>query len=141
MVVNEDGDVVDETHVAMEIASQPECWRRAAEAAATHADVLPHPGERVAVVGCGTSWFVAQSYAALREQQAGAGVTEAFPASEMTRRRYDRVVAITRSGTTTEVLDLVRALRGQVSTVVVTADPASPVVEIADAAVPLPFAD
>ena len=28
---------------------------------------LPRPGERVAVVGCGTSWFMAQAYAALRE--------------------------------------------------------------------------
>src|SRR5690349_12985885 len=67
---------------------------------------LPQPGERVAVVGCGTSWFMAMAYASLREA-AGQGETDAFAASEFPRgRHYDRVVAITRSGTTTEVLDL-----------------------------------
>jgi fructoselysine-6-P-deglycase FrlB-like protein len=87
-----------------EIASQPECWRRAA--AHDGLAKLPQPGERVAVVGCGTSWFMAMAYAALREA-AGQGETDAFAASEFPRgRRYDRIVAITRSGTTTEVLDL-----------------------------------
>ena len=74
---------------------------------------LPRPGERVAVVGCGTSWFMAKAYAALREQ-AGHGETDAFQASEFPLgRRYDRVVAITRSGTTTEVVDLLEAIGGR----------------------------
>ena len=91
-------------HVADEIASQPECWRRAA--AHDGMGKLPQPGERVAVVGCGTSWFMAMAYAARREA-AGHGETDAFAASEFPRgRRYDRLLAITRSGTTTEVLDL-----------------------------------
>ena len=91
-------------YVEEEIASQPDCWRRAA----AHEGVgkLPQPGERVAIVGCGTSWFMAMAYAALREA-AGQGETDAFAASEFPRgRQYDRLVAITRSGTTTEVLDL-----------------------------------
>ena len=51
-------------------------------------------GERVAVTGCGTSWFIAQSYAAAREA-AGQGETDAFAASEMPAgRRYDRVVVL-----------------------------------------------
>ena len=41
--------------------------------------MLPQPGERVAVVGCGTSWFMAQAYAALREAS-GQGETDAFAA-------------------------------------------------------------
>ena len=65
-----------------EIASQPACWLRAAGLAGTVAGVLPAHGERVAVVGCGTSWFIAQSYAALRETS-GHGETDAFAASEM----------------------------------------------------------
>jgi fructoselysine-6-P-deglycase FrlB-like protein len=86
-----------------EIASQPECWRRAA---AVEVEGLPQRGERVAVAGCGTSLFVAQAYAALREA-AGHGETDAFAASEFPLgRRYDRLLAITRSGTTTEVLDV-----------------------------------
>ena len=128
-----------------EIASQPECWRRAAElAAGLGADgsgVLPAPGERVAVVGCGTSWFIAQSYAAAREA-AGQGETDAFAASEMPRgRRYDRVLALSRSGTTTEILQLLAELSGTVRTVVVTADGSMPAAAAADAAVVLDFAD
>ena len=30
-------------------------------------EVLPRPGESVAVIGCGTSWFMAAAYAGLRE--------------------------------------------------------------------------
>ncbi|GII66430.1 hypothetical protein Skr01_65150 [Sphaerisporangium krabiense] len=124
-----------------EIASQPACWRRAVELAA--AAPLPRPGERVAVVGCGTSWFIAQSYAALRER-AGHGETDAFPASEAplgpSARRYDRVLALTRSGTTTEVLDVLRRLDGTPATAV-TADPATPVMDLAGDVVVLDFAD
>ena len=101
----------------IEIGSQPDMWRRAKRLATTLRTELPEPGEHVAVVGCGTSWFMAQSYAALREAR-GLGVTDAFAASEMPRhRRYDRVLAITRSGTTTEVLRLLDALEGTPSTV------------------------
>ncbi|MFF5173979.1 SIS domain-containing protein [Micromonospora sp. NPDC000089] len=128
-------------YVDAEIASQPECWREAARLAATVTDRLPRPGERVAVVGCGTSWFMAAAYAGLRER-AGQGETDAFQASEFPLgRRYDRLLAITRSGTTTEVLDLLAALRGRVPTTVLVGDPGSPAVELADAAVALPFAD
>ncbi|HSY00074.1 MAG TPA: sugar isomerase, partial [Streptomyces sp.] len=83
----------------IEIATQPECWRLAIELARRPNDpacaAMPGPGERVAVVGCGTSWFMAHAYAVLRES-AGHGETDAFPASEMpTGRTYDRVVALT----------------------------------------------
>ncbi|MEV5763188.1 SIS domain-containing protein [Micromonospora sp. NPDC052213] len=129
------------SYVDAEIASQPDCWREAARVAATAADHLPREGERVAVVGCGTSWFMAMAYAARREQ-AGQGETDAFQASEFPAgRRYDRLVAITRSGTTTEVTELLAALRGRVPTTVLVGDPASPAASLADAAVPMPFAD
>ncbi len=123
---------------AEEIAAQPRCWERAI-ALAPEAAGLPSPGERVAVVGCGTSLFIAQSYAALREA-AGLGETDAFPASEFPyARSYDRVVAICRSGTTTEVLELLR--RTGTPNVAVIGDPTTPIVRIADAVVPLEFAD
>ncbi|MEW2380921.1 sugar isomerase [Micromonospora sp. NPDC047707] len=129
------------SYVDAEIASQPDCWREAARLAATVTEHLPRPGERVAVVGCGTSWFMAMAYAARREH-AGQGETDAFQASEFpVARRYDRVVAITRSGTTTEVTDLLAGLRGVLPTTVLVGDPTSPAVELADATVPLPFAD
>ncbi|MBQ0853615.1 SIS domain-containing protein [Streptomyces sp. NPDC057621] len=129
------------SHVENELKSQPECWARAAGEAAEHAAVLPAPGERVALVGCGTSWFMAQAVAALREQ-AGQGETDAFAASEFPYGRpYDRVVALTRSGTTTEVLDLLGRLKGSTRTVAITADPRTPVMEAADDVVVLEYAD
>ncbi|WP_217135159.1 SIS domain-containing protein [Streptomyces sp. AC558_RSS880] len=129
------------THVEDELSSQPECWSRAAAQAASHAPVLPAAGERVAVVGCGTSYFMAQAVAALRED-AGLGETDAFAASEFPRHRaYDHVVALTRSGTTTEVLDLLGRLKGGTRTTAVTADPATPVMSLADETVVLDHAD
>jgi fructoselysine-6-P-deglycase FrlB-like protein len=125
------------TFVEDEIASQPDCWLVATEQA--DARPLPAAGERVAVVGCGTSWFVAQCYAALRER-AGLGETDAFAASEaLIERRYDRIVAITRSGTTTEVLDVLR--RAPAPTVAITADGGTPAADAATDTVTLPFAD
>ncbi|MEV6738833.1 sugar isomerase [Streptomyces sp. NPDC051104] len=129
------------TYVEQELTSQPECWTRAAESAQGHKDALPAAGERVAIVGCGTSFFMAQAAAALRERS-GQGETDAFAASEFPRgRAYDRVVALTRSGTTTEVLDLLGRLRGQVRTTAITADALTPVTECADEVVELGFAD
>jgi fructoselysine-6-P-deglycase FrlB-like protein len=130
-----------EPFVHTEIMSQPGCWRRAVEVAARSQELLPRDGERVAVAGCGTSWFMAQAYASLREAT-GRGETDAFAASEMPRgRRYDRLLAITRSGTTTEVLELLHQVRGRQPTLAVTADPASAVLDAADQAIVLDFAD
>ncbi|MEV4103674.1 sugar isomerase [Nonomuraea sp. NPDC049649] len=125
------------THTEAEIASQPECWRRAV--ANVPAGALPRPGERVAVVGCGTSWFIAMAYAALREQ-AGQGETDAFAASEVPAgRRYDRVLALSRSGTTTEVLDLLSRIDTQVTAI--TADPEAPIKQAAGQTIVLDYAD
>jgi fructoselysine-6-P-deglycase FrlB-like protein len=129
--------------VETEIASQPDCWRRAAALAADPATaaVLPKPGERVAVLGCGTSLFMAQSYAALREA-AGAGETDAFtPTEAPLGRHYDRVLVICRSGTTTEIIAALGDLRSRVPTVAVTADPTTPIMQVADEVVVLDFAD
>ncbi|WP_128429987.1 SIS domain-containing protein [Streptomyces cyaneus] len=129
------------THVEDELNSQPECWTRAAAEAAGLGGVLPAPGERVAVVGCGTSYFMAQAFAVLREGS-GQGETDAFAASEFPPgRTYDRVVALTRSGTTTEVLDLLGRLKGRTRTTAITADPSTPVMTAADEVVVLDYAD
>ena len=129
------------THVEDELTSQPECWTRAAGEAARYRAVLPAPGERVAIVGCGTTYFMAQAVAALREG-AGQGETDAFAASEYPHgRSYDRVVALTRSGTTTEVLELLGELTGRTRTTAITGDPHTPVMTAADDVVVLDYAD
>jgi CRISPR-associated protein Cas5a/b/c len=124
-----------------EVASQPACWREAALLADGLAGLLPASGERVAIAGCGTSWFMAQAYAAAREE-AGHGETDAFAASEMPAgRRYDRVLVLSRSGTTTEIVQLLERLRGSAPTVAITAAAGTPVAQAADAVIELAFAD
>ncbi|TDE92557.1 sugar isomerase [Occultella glacieicola] len=135
-------------HTANEVASQPEVWRAALRllppavgtgAAADGLDGLPSAGERVAVIGCGTSWFVAQSYAVLRER-AGQGVTDAFTATEFPAgRAYDRIVTISRSGTTTEIVDVLAASSSP--SVLLTAVAGGPAAAVADHEIVLGFAD
>ena len=138
---SEHGGAAERTSTEAEIASQPACWRLAAQRMPSLSGLLPSPGERVAVTGCGTSWFMAQSYAAAREES-GQGETDAFAASEFPpSRRYDRVLVLSRSGTTTEILRLLGQLRGSVPTLAITADADTPIAEAADALVTLDFAD
>jgi fructoselysine-6-P-deglycase FrlB-like protein len=125
--------------IEQEVASQPAVWHEAATAARDAP--LPAHGARLAVVGCGTSLFVAQAFAAAREQ-AGLGETDAFAASEFpSARRYHQLLAISRSGTTTEVCELLRALDGAAPTLAITAVADSPVAQLAGSAVVLSFAD
>lgn len=125
---------------AEEIETQPALWRQAASLAGPAADVLPAHGERACLVGCGTSLYMAQAAARLREA-AGDGETDAFAASELPEnRRYDVLVAISRSGTTSEVVRVLER-SGARRTVAITAVPGSPVATVAGATVDLSRAD
>ena len=127
-----------ESSTIREVLSQPQLWAGLSTTLAT-ADGLPADGERVAVVGCGTSWFMAQAYAALRESL-GRGETDAFTASEFpAARRYDRIVTISRSGTTTEIVQLLRA--STTPSVLITAVAGGPAAAHADAEIVLSDAD
>ena len=109
---------------AEEIASQPDCWRLAATLATESDLLLPHPGEHVAALGCGTSWFIAQAYAARRAELALAnGVTDPFTPTELPPARwFERSVVISRSGTTTEAIDVVKRFQLEaIKTSVITA--------------------
>jgi fructoselysine-6-P-deglycase FrlB-like protein len=126
---------------SLEIESQPEVWRRSLELLDDATRELTRSGERVLVIGCGTSAFVAESFALLRET-AGVGETDAAYASEPRPwRPYDAVIGISRSGTTTEVLQALRALPEGVRKVVVTGVADSPAAELADEVLVLDFAD
>lgn len=129
------------SYVTDEILSQPDCWAQAVRLSKSEASLLPARGERVAVIGCGTSLFMGQAYAVMRES-AGQGLTDAFPASEFpTGRHYDRLVAISRSGTTTEVLEVLDAVQGRLATIGIAADPSTPIHRHVDQLVALEFAD
>jgi fructoselysine-6-P-deglycase FrlB-like protein len=129
-----------DAHVWGEIASQPECWTRALRARDEAAKVLPERGERVAITGCGTSWHIATAIAMAREA-AGHGETDAFPASELPVRAYDAVLAISRSGTTTEVLDALKNVPDSVRKIGITADASAPIRDAVDQLLVLHYAD
>ena len=123
-----------------EIASQPVLWQEAIELLPQVRDVLPAAGADVCIVGCGTSQYMARAAAHLREGR-GLGRTDVFAASEAPLgRRYDVLVAISRSGTTSEVTSLLRHRIADRS-VLLTAVPDGPVAAVADDVVALPFAD
>ena len=104
----------------VEIASQPDVWERLIGEDTTRGSRMIGKG-RALVVGCGTSAFVAQAIASLRES-AGFGETDAAFASEvLADRAYDHVLAISRSATTTEVLEALARLTHVGSRVGVTA--------------------
>jgi fructoselysine-6-P-deglycase FrlB-like protein len=127
-------------HIDDEISTQPENWLQAAALAPQFRDILPQKGERVAVVGCGTSWFMSMAFALIREST-GQGEADSFTASEMNYSRpYDRVIALTRTGTTTETVGLLNNLKGKVPTVVFTEKPDSPATKAADNSIVLDFA-
>jgi fructoselysine-6-P-deglycase FrlB-like protein len=121
-----------------EIRSQPELWRRISGEPVP--DVLADRGRRMLVIGCGTSAFMAMSYAALRER-AGFGETDWAYASEVpVGRRYETVLALTRSGTTTEIGEALRVLEAE-RTIMLTAVAGGPLASLVDHSVVLDFAD
>ncbi|MBH0082669.1 SIS domain-containing protein [Salinibacterium sp. SWN167] len=126
---------------ATEITTQPSMWRTALEQVEIARELLAAPGERVLVIGCGTSAFVAESFAWLRES-AALGETDANYASELrVWRDYDRVIAITRSGTTSEVIDALGTVPEGVRTVVITGVADSPAALLANDVLLLDYAD
>jgi fructoselysine-6-P-deglycase FrlB-like protein len=125
-------DATSEPYLVAEIETQPDDWAAARGLAKEYESALPAAGERVAVLGCGTSLFMARAIAAAREA-AGLGLTDAWPASEhRLDRGYDRVIAITRSGTTTEVVEALAEFDRSAPVTVVTATPDSPVVDFGE---------
>jgi fructoselysine-6-P-deglycase FrlB-like protein len=122
------------TAIEHEIASQPNVWAEAATLAPS-TDLF---GEgRVAVIGCGTSYHVALALAGLR-----GGETDAYPASEAPLGRpYDRVLAISRSATTTEVIEAFARTPAGTQRVAVVGVPGLAVGSAADREIALHFAD
>lgn len=126
---------------ASEVASQPEIWGRALGADPGTYAALPAPGTPVLVVGCGTSYYVGDAYARLRES-AGLGRTRAVIASELDRIGDDEtLLVISRSGTTTDVLRVLERTGGRNPVVGVLGTPDSPLARGCGSVVLLDYAD
>ncbi len=124
-----------------EINTQPDVWEQSLSQLDRARLLIAAAGQHMLVLGCGTSAFVAQSIAHLRESS-GHGVTDAAYASEpYPWRDYDIVLAISRSGTTTEVIDALKSVPIGTKKVVVTGVADSPCALLADEVLLLDFAD
>ncbi len=124
-------------HMAAEITTQPELW----EAAVRNVDrsALPTSGSAAAVIGCGTSFNMSMAWADLRERS-GHGRTDAWtPTDALLDRGYDTVVVISRSGTTTEAVELVE--QTSLPTVAIVGVEDSPLATAADEVILLEDAD
>ena len=127
-------------HTLREIGTQPQMWRQAiAQAAAGTA--LPPAGTPVLFVGCGTSYYIGQAYAHLRNQL-GLGRTRAGVPSELDWVEPDEtVVVLSRSGTTGDVIAAARKMRTTHRVIGIIGATGTPLVGACDDVVALDYAD
>src|SRR6478735_925829 len=124
-----------------ELTSQPEIWTQALALPAEQLALLPQRGEKVIVIGCGTSYYVGDAYAFLRND-AGLGRTRAAIPTELTWIDDDeQIVVISRSGTTADVIDIVERYRTTHRITAILGDLDTPLGELCDRVVHLGFAD
>jgi glucosamine--fructose-6-phosphate aminotransferase (isomerizing) len=134
-----------------DITGQADGWVAASEATAARAEQLGGLIGRIAprhvmVTGCGSPYFLAETAAALWQRElAGVAIVTAHPASEVVScapslapwPAATLMVAISRSGATTEVIEAIDAFRrtGGAAVLGVTCRAASPLAAAADLAV------
>ncbi|WIK64953.1 SIS domain-containing protein [Gleimia hominis] len=113
-----------------EIMSQPDLWLKLST---RPTDALPDNDKKVAVIGCGTSWFMAQAYCRYRQLHCNA-VSDAYTATEFPDfYDYDALILLSRSGTTSEIVELAKHCHeNDIHAILITAvagGPASPYVD------------
>lgn len=141
-----------EGHTWQEILSQPKVWQSvldgfAADRPALEAFLEQADFDQVAVVGCGSTYYLAQCAASIFTHWTGRPA-RAFPSSEvwlfptsLPRGRW-LLLAISRSGTTTETLRALERFRKAVDgpAVTITCYPESPLAQGADFTLAAPHA-
>ncbi|KQZ85160.1 hypothetical protein ASD56_01980 [Microbacterium sp. Root166] len=124
-----------------ELTSQPEMWSQAIALPAEQLDLLPRHGENVIVIGCGTSYYIGDSYAYLRND-AGLGRTRAAIPTELNWVDDDEhIVVISRSGTTADVVEIVERFKDSHRVTAILGDLDTPLGELCDRVIHLGFAD
>ncbi len=124
-----------------ELQTQPDIWARVLAEADRCRDVLPASGEPVLFLGCGTSYYIGESYARMRNAR-GLGRTRAAVASEIPYvEPDDTVVVLSRSGTTGDVNRMALALRDRHRVIGIIGDPATPLPALCHEYLLLDYAD
>jgi fructoselysine-6-P-deglycase FrlB-like protein len=130
-----------ETATAREIASQPDIWARVLADAPQLTPALPPAGQPVLFVGCGTSYYVGESYAR-RRNTAGLGRTRAAIASEIPYTDPDEsLVVLSRSGTTSDLISVIERFRGRTPITGIVGAADTPVAQLCDRVLLLDYAD
>ncbi len=123
-----------------EFRTQPEMWRRAAATSVDELGLLPRPGERVLVLGCGTSFYIGEAYAR-RRVASGQGPSRAAVPSELDGVADDEVVLlVSRSGTTGDLVTVAKRLTSS-HRVVAVAGTRDGIATLVDDTVLLDYAD
>jgi fructoselysine-6-P-deglycase FrlB-like protein len=123
-----------------EIATQPQMWRRAQQQAADGSG-LPADGTPVLFLGCGTSYYIGSVYAYLRTVL-GRGRTRACVPSEVPYVDPDEtIVVLSRSGTTTDVIEAARRLRADHPVIGLIGTPGTGLAGLCNRVVDLSYAD
>ena len=109
-------------HTFEEIMSQPEAWEKALETLRAHASEIeainPHDFDQVIFTGCGSTYYLALAAAALLQELDGV-YARGLPASEIwlypqaafSAERKTLLIAVSRSGTTTETVRAVESFK------------------------------
>jgi fructoselysine-6-P-deglycase FrlB-like protein len=134
-------DRLPPSQTLVEVESQPEVWMRVLAGSADSSARLPQRGQPVLLVGCGTSYYIGESYQRLRNS-AGHGRTRAAIASEIPYLDpAETVVVLSRSGTTTDVLRVVERFSGKQHVVGIVGEPNTPIADACDDTILLDYAD
>ena len=139
-------------HTYQEIISQPEAWAQALKVVQSKKDEInslwiENPNTRVLFTGCGSTYYLSLAAAALFQELTGRGA-RATPGGELilypdTAYEVDTpilLVAISRSGTTTETILAARKFKqaGRGPVIVVTNYENTPLAQLGDIAITIP---
>ena len=127
-------------HATTEIFSQPEMWRRAIRHAAGEL-ALPAHGVPILVLGCGTSYYIGEAYASLRNASHAGRTRAAVPAEIAYLDDAEAVVVLSRSGTTSDVVNAAKRLRSSHHVVGLVGTPDTPLVDVCHDVIDLSYAN
>ncbi|MDQ6850255.1 MAG: SIS domain-containing protein [Actinomycetota bacterium] len=126
--------------VTTEIFSQPEMWRRAIQHGVAAA-ALPVHGVPALILGCGTSYYIGEAYASLRNAQDRGRTRAAVPAEIAYVDDDETIIVLSRSGTTSELIDTAKRLRSTHRVVGVIGTPETPLVDACHDVIDLSYAN
>jgi len=140
------------TYTYEEIISQPKAWAQALEVTLAHKEEITrlwedHPETRVVFTGCGSTYYLSLAAATLIQELTGrgargipAGELFLYPASVYEVNQPLIMIAISRSGTTSETIAAVKRFQqgGHGPVVVITNYGDSPLAKLGDLTIAIP---